>query len=73
MKVIFLDDGADMVELRPWLVHTDPMTGLVDSDVERALFLFASSHAGIKLAGELAVGYTPGVPAQRYGTKGIES
>lgn len=38
-KVCILDDDDDMGELTPWLVRTDPLVGLQDGDVERAIAL----------------------------------
>lgn len=54
---VILDDCCDMAELRPWLVHTDPVIGLDDPDVERAKYLLADSARGIALARQLAIGY----------------
>jgi len=43
-EFVILDDCSDMAELKPWLVHTDAVTGLDDPDVERALWLFPQSR-----------------------------
>jgi len=43
---VILDDDADMEDLRPWLVQTDPLLGLVDADVERALAVLSQSRGG---------------------------
>lgn len=55
-EFVILDDCSDMAELRPWLVYTDPVTGLDDPDVERALFLFHDSAQGVAIAAKHAVG-----------------
>ncbi len=43
-EFVILDDCSDMHKLKPWLVHTDPIVGLDDPDVERALWLFPQSR-----------------------------
>ena len=61
-EFVILDDCSDMAELRPWLVLTDPVTGLDDPDVERALWLLPQSAPGLSLARSLAIGFAEGKP-----------
>ncbi len=36
-KLVILDDSIDMAHLMPYLVRTNPDTGIVDSDIEKAI------------------------------------
>ena len=43
-EFVILDDCSDMNLVKPFLVHTDPIVGLDDPDVERALYLLPRSR-----------------------------
>ena len=46
-EFVILDDCSDMAELKPYLVHTDPIVGLDDPDVERAKWLLPRSREAL--------------------------
>lgn len=54
-EFVILDDCSDMAELKPWLVLTDPDTGLDDPDVIRAKWLLERSAIGIEKARKKAL------------------
>lgn len=42
-RIVILDDREDMMELKPYLVQTNPATGLTSQDAERARKLLVPS------------------------------
>lgn len=58
-EFVILDDCSDMAELKPWLVLVDPIDGLDDPDVERAMWLFPRSAAGVEVARVGSIGFAP--------------
>lgn len=65
-EFVILDDCSDMAELKPWLVLTDPIDGLDEPDVERALWLLPRSPEALPLVRSLALSATP-TPASGEG------
>lgn len=72
-RFAILDDCSDMDELLPWLVHTDPLVGLSDWDVEVAKMVIARSEIGIVLAKQKAIGYTPSDGPPAYAKENIDA
>ncbi len=52
-----LDDCSDMDDLKPWLVLTDPVYGLDDPDVERAVWLLPRSSLALADVRSKAIGF----------------
>ena len=46
-EFVILDDCSNMAELKPWLVHCDPVTGFAEPDIERALWLLPRSREAL--------------------------
>lgn len=58
-EFVILDDCSDMAHLKPYLVHVDPVVGLDDPDVERALWILPRSRGVWETKAKIASEATP--------------